>query len=222
MSRLVFSRASLWGVSAAAVLAATTLAAQPATAPPQALGPAPQATPLPPPNGYAQPPNGPYGPPPPGAYGAPPPGAYGLPPPGGFATNADPRLAYRDAYVANYFNYLRNTLRITETQLPAWMRFEETVRANMQERQAVMPLPRDPRAGAAPLPDLLAARRQRLEEERARLDALDAALVPLYEALSEQQRRVADVVLSPEQILNGPRSLTMRDRLRARRPFGPF
>jgi hypothetical protein len=163
------------------------------------LAPAPNAAPLPPP-----------------------PGAYGPPPPGGFVPNpADPWQAYRQSYLEDYFTYLRGTLRITEAQRPAWLRFEDAVRANMQNRQAARPVPRDPRAGPAPLPERFAQRRQRLDAERARLDTMEAALRPLYTALSEEQRRIADNVLAPGRAFGAvPPRLTMRERLRGRRPFG--
>jgi hypothetical protein len=152
----------------------------------------------------------------------PPPGAYGPPPPGAFVPNpADPWQAYRASYLEDYFTYLRNTLRITEAQRPAWMRFEDTIRVNMQNRQQPRPVPRDPRAGPAPLPERFAQRRERLDAQRAQLDATEAALRPLYAALSEEQRRIADNILSPGRAFNGPPPrMTMRDRLRARRPFG--
>jgi hypothetical protein len=208
MSKSIFTRASFLGAAAAGFVAIAAVAAQPApaaNAPPQPLGPAPRATPLPPP--------------PPGAYGPAPQGAYGPPPAGALAPNPAP--TYAQAYLDDYLNYLRNTLRISQAQAPAWERFATTLRANMQSRIADRPVPRDPRAGPRPLPDRLAQRRQRLDAERARLDATEAAIRPLYASLTEEQRRIADIELSPQQLFNGPpRRFTMRDRLRARRPFG--
>jgi hypothetical protein len=135
---------------------------------------------------------------------------------------ADPWQAYRDSYVQDYFTYLRGTLRITEPQMPAWMRVEDTLRANMQERAADRPIPRDPRAGPAPLPERLAQRRDRLAGELARLDATENTLRGLYAVLSEEQRRVADNVLSRGRLMNAPPArFARRDRMR-RRVMGRF
>jgi hypothetical protein len=192
------------GMAVAAAIAtagATAFAAAPAQqplGPPRPLAPPQQNVPPPAAQPYAQPP------------GAQP---YAQPAPG------DPRLSYRAAYMEDYFTFLRNTLRITQVQMPAWNRFEDTVRQNMQDRVAQRPVPRDPRAGPMPLPDRLAQQRARLDAQRARLDAIDAALRPLYASFTEEQRRIADVELSPARIA-APLRANFRDRFRPRGPFG--
>lgn len=119
-------------------------------------------------------------------------------PPQNLAPNAAapaPR-GYAEAVLEDWFTYQRNSLRITEAQRPLWNRYEETVRNNVQRRIEQRPVPRDPRAGPPPLTDAIAQRRQRLEAEQTRLNAIDAAIRPLYAALTEEQRRIADSVLT--------------------------
>jgi hypothetical protein len=183
------------GFAAALVAAAGVTAFAAAPAPP------PNA----PPRALAPPPN------------APPPAGPGVQAPPG-----DPWLGYRQAYMEDYLTFLRNTLRITEAQRPLWNRFEDTLRQNMRQRAAERPVPRDPRAGPVPLLDRLDRRRARLDAERAHLAATEAALRPLYAAFTEEQRRIADVELSPGRMAGaGPLArTTFRERVRSRRPFG--
>ena len=184
------------GLAAAVALGGATAVSAQAPAPPALAAPRPLA----PPPGNAPPQRAP----------AP-----------GYEAQADPWAGYRQEYLQDYFTYLRNTLRISDAQRPAWNRFEDTVRANMQARQAERPQPRDPRAGPPPLPERLDRRMARLEAEHDRIAAIAAAVRPLYATFSEEQRRIADVELAPGRIMGGPRpALTMRDRMRNRRPFG--
>ncbi len=109
---------------------------------------------------------------------------------------APPARNYAEAYLEDWFTYQRNALRITEAQRPLWNRYEDAVRNNVRDRIDQRPEPRDRRAGPPPLTEVLAQRRQRLDAEQSRLAAYDAAIRPLYAALNEEQKRIADSVLT--------------------------
>lgn len=134
------------------------------------------------------------------------------------AQGVPPARNYAEAYLEDWFTYQRNSLRITEAQRPLWNRYEDVVRNNVRDRIEQRPQPRDRRAGPPPLTDVLAQRRQRLDAEQSRLAAYDAAVRPLYGAMTEEQRRIADSVLTErplarEVLRRGfERRLGMRDR----------
>jgi hypothetical protein len=113
----------------------------------------------------------------------------------------------REARFEGRIAYLRTRLEITDEQQPLWENFVETLRGNMQERADARP---EPRGRDEPRPNLL----ERLEREQTRisaradhLNATSETLVPLYNSFSDEQKQVADRVLSRF----GENRMAMRD-----------
>ena len=104
---------------------------------------------------------------------------------------------FRDARLEGRLAYLKTELRITAAQTQAWDAYAATIRNDARDRVG-------PRENPPPAPrarpsvvDELTDRQQRLAAESARLDRIVAALKPLYAALSDDQRRMADRLLAP-------------------------
>ena len=104
------------------------------------------------------------------------------------------REAGREARLEGHLAFMRNRLGITDAQAPLWDAFAENHRNNMLERVEARPEPRDPDAGRPSLVERLERQQARLAARVDRLDATANNLVPLYSALDNEQKEIADRV----------------------------
>jgi hypothetical protein len=100
--------------------------------------------------------------------------------------------------------YIRTALKITDAQTPQWESFAQTMRGHAQEAEKRMQARRAgraerPREGRPTAIDRLERRQARLAASATRIEATLNAAKPLYAALSAEQQRVADQLLSPRQ-----------------------
>jgi hypothetical protein len=113
--------------------------------------------------------------------------------------NSGRAICAKVSHIAGRLAYIKAELKITDAQEPLWESYAAAARNDatvIRERCSVMLNNRDASAGS--LPDLLD---QHVELMATRLDAVRAmtkALKPLYAALSEEQKQIA------EQIFSGP------------------
>jgi hypothetical protein len=113
--------------------------------------------------------------------------------------NSGRAICAKVSHIAGRLAYIKAELKITDTQEALWDSYAAAARNDatvIRERCSVMLNNRDASAGS--LPDLLD---QHVELMATRLDAVRAmtkALKPLYAALSEEQKQIA------EQIFSGP------------------
>ena len=113
----------------------------------------------------------------------------------------------REARFEGRLAYLKSRLQISEEQMPLWENFAATLRANMDERIAARPEPRGPGSGPSTLLERLEREQMRIARRAEHLNATAEALVPLYNAFSDEQKILADRVLSHF----GERRMAMRD-----------
>ena len=105
-----------------------------------------------------------------------------------------PMMAAMAGHIEGRLAFLKTELKITDTQLPLWNAVADTIRANakgMGEMSGGMM----GSSQTATLPEKLALREKMI---MARLDALhrfEAAVEPLYAALSDEQKKIADELL---------------------------
>lgn len=100
--------------------------------------------------------------------------------------------------------YFRAELRITEAQAAPWNAFAEVVRSQTDRlRQAAMPAMQGaaqpstaPPTGPQTAPQQMERRIAALSAQIEAMRAVAAATVPLYAALSEEQRRTADELMA--------------------------
>ncbi len=104
------------------------------------------------------------------------------------------REAGREARLEGRLAFMRNRLGITDAQAPLWDAFAESHRNNMFERVEARPEPRDPDAERPSLIERLERQQASLAARVDQLDATAIALVPLYNALDNEQREIADRV----------------------------
>lgn len=92
--------------------------------------------------------------------------------------------------------YIRTELRITDAQAPQWNAFADAVRAQSGRLRQVVMQAMQSAARPVPAPQQI---EQRISLVSAHLEALRAVQVaagPLYTALSEDQRRIADELMA--------------------------
>ena len=109
------------------------------------------------------------------------------------ASHVDGRLAY-----------LKAELKITEAQEPLWKAYAAAARDNangMRARCKAMASPKG--AAALSLPERMDQREQFMAARLDSLRATDKALKPLYDALSPDQKKIAD------QMFWGPMGMPM-------------
>ena len=106
--------------------------------------------------------------------------------------------------------YLKTALKITPAQEAQWNAYAESVRKDAAEREQKMAQWRQAMearrsAGPAGAPQERPSALERLDRQQkflaaasARLNERAAAIKPLYESLSAEQKKVADVVLVPD------------------------
>ena len=94
-------------------------------------------------------------------------------------------------HVEGRIAFLKAELRITEAQAPQWNAFADTLRSNAKAHQAMH---EQMTKGGMPSawPDRLAAQQKALATRLDAAKALEAAAKPLYAALSDEQKKVAD------------------------------
>jgi hypothetical protein len=98
--------------------------------------------------------------------------------------------------------YVKTALKITDNQQTLWNAYADVVRRNAQTMEQRFAQFRAQRQGRAQRPNAV----ERLERQQvmytnaaARLNEILSVQKPLYEALSPEQQKVADVVLVPRQ-----------------------
>lgn len=94
-------------------------------------------------------------------------------------------------HVEGRIAFLKAELRITDAQAPQWNAFADTLRSNAKAYQAMH---EQMTKGGMPSawPDRLAAQQKALVTRLDAVKALEAAAKPLYAALTDEQKRVAD------------------------------
>jgi len=104
------------------------------------------------------------------------------------------RIAGREARFEGHLAYMRARLGITDEQAPLWDALAENLRNNMNERIEARSEPRDPDAGPPSVLERLEREQERLAARIDHLDATASALTPLYDALDDEQKEIADRV----------------------------
>ncbi len=98
------------------------------------------------------------------------------------------------AHVEGRIAELKTELKITDAQMPQWNRFAEALRGtakSMNEMHQEMMQSR----GTKTLPERLAVREKVLTAHLTSVKALQEALQPLYAALSDEQKKIADRIM---------------------------
>lgn len=120
-------------------------------------------------------------------------GMFGFADEGQIAEFIDGRLAF-----------IKAELKISDQQMPLWNVFAGTVRANAKAVNERRELMYSARWEQKPLPERLDTQEKILASRLEALRKTSIALKPLYAALDDQQKKVADMLLvSP---MGGPRS----------------
>ncbi len=98
-------------------------------------------------------------------------------------------------HVEGQLAFWKAELKITDEQAPLWNAFADAFRSSAaQFRQATTQVPNT--AGAVPAPDLLERRVGMLTAELDAMKPVLAAAKPLYAALSDDQKKTADELMS--------------------------
>jgi hypothetical protein len=92
---------------------------------------------------------------------------------------------------------IKQALKLNDAQLKLWAPVEQQMRSSFAARQQAREdfEQRQPGATAPPLPDRLDRASKRMMERAQRMQAFTAAFKPFYEALSDDQKAVAGIVL---------------------------
>jgi predicted lipid-binding transport protein (Tim44 family) len=98
-------------------------------------------------------------------------------------------------HVEGRLAFLKTELKITPAQEPQWTKFADTVRSTAKTAEGAMPMKQ---AGAQPstAPDLLGRYEKALTLRLETVRALKGAFDPLYTSLSDEQKKVADELLT--------------------------
>ncbi|HEY8033445.1 MAG TPA: Spy/CpxP family protein refolding chaperone [Methylocella sp.] len=90
---------------------------------------------------------------------------------------------------------LKSTLKITEAQMPAWNKFADTLLASaksMADSMEGMHTQMMQSGASASLPEKLERHAKMAADHLANLNAIKAALDPLYASFSDEQKKLAD------------------------------
>lgn len=98
-------------------------------------------------------------------------------------------------FVDGRLAFVKAELKITEQQMPLWNTFADTVRANAKTVNERRELMYSARWEQKSLPERLDAQETILTSRLEALRKTSAALKPLYAALDNQQKKVADTLL---------------------------
>jgi hypothetical protein len=100
-------------------------------------------------------------------------------------------------HVEGRIAFLKAELKITDAQAPQWNAFAETLRSNaMSHRAAHQQMTAD--GATSTWPERLAFQQKMLSTHLDSLKDMEAAVKPLYATLSDEQRKLAD------QLMSGP------------------
>jgi len=120
---------------------------------------------------------------------------------------------------------MKQALKLNDAQLKLWAPVEEQIRASFAARQQArqeFEQRRQQGATAQPLPDMLDRASKRMTERAQRMQAFAGAFKPFYEALSEEQKAVAGIVLRDMRGgMRGPDRRWAMDHHMRRGPGGP-
>lgn len=105
-------------------------------------------------------------------------------------------------HVEGRLTFLKTELKITDAQLPLWIKFADALRNNVKTMGEVMQGRSASGEQSAALPDKLVTREKFLTARLDALRSLKAAVDPLYAALNDEQKKTAD------EIMLGPMSMT--------------
>jgi hypothetical protein len=105
-----------------------------------------------------------------------------------------PMMAAMAGHVEGRLAFLKTELKITDAQLPLWNAVADAIRANAKGIGA-MAEGMMGSAQAATLPDKLVTREKMLAARLEALRKLEAAVDPLYAALSDEQKKTADELI---------------------------
>ena len=94
--------------------------------------------------------------------------------------------------------FLKTELKITDSQMPLWNAVADAMRANAKDLAGMMPMMQSMMQPSGTLPDKLAARERIMTTHLEAFRKLKAAVEPLYMALSDEQKKTAD------QLMTGP------------------
>jgi hypothetical protein len=114
------------------------------------------------------------------------------------AMRAERRAAHeagREARLEGHLAFMRERLGITDAQAPLWDAFAANLRDNMNERREAELEAPDRDTGPPSALERLEREQERLAARIDRLDATADALTPLYEALGDEQKEIADRML---------------------------
>jgi hypothetical protein len=126
---------------------------------------------------------------------------------------------------------IKQALKLNDAQLKLWAPVEQQIRASFAARQQAgqefeqrMEQRRQQGAGASPptLPDRLDRASKRMTERAQRMQAFAGAFKPFYEALTEEQKAVAGIVLRDMRGgMHGPGRRWAMEHFDRRGPDGP-
>ena len=107
-------------------------------------------------------------------------------------------------HVEGRLAFLKTELKITPAQEPLWDTLAQTLRANARTMAGMMPMGGMMAQGEVPsLPERLDRQERFLAARLDALRAMQAAVAPLYAALSDAQKRTAD------ELVGGPMGMGM-------------
>ena len=98
-------------------------------------------------------------------------------------------------HVEGRLAFLKAELKITDAQMPLWNNFAEAVRANAKAMEQMMQGGMMGTSQSTSLPEKLAMREKMMTTHLDALRKFKAAVDPLYAALGDEQKKIADELL---------------------------
>ena len=105
-------------------------------------------------------------------------------------------------HVEGRIAFLKAELKITDAQMPLWNAVADAMLASQHDMAGMMPM-HGMMQPSATLPEKLAVREKMMTAHLEALHKLKAAVEPLYAALSDEQKKAAD------QLMSGPMGMGM-------------
>jgi predicted lipid-binding transport protein (Tim44 family) len=99
-------------------------------------------------------------------------------------------------HVEGRLAFLKTELKITPAQEPQWTKFADTVRSTAKNAQGAMPPMMQMGAQPPTAPELLGRYEKTLTLRLETIRALKGAFDPLYNSLSDEQKKAADELLT--------------------------
>jgi hypothetical protein len=112
-------------------------------------------------------------------------------------------MAMMAGHVEGRLAFLKTELKITDAQLPLWNAVADAIRANAKSMSEMSGAMMGSSQTTATLPEKLALREKMMTSHLEALRRLEAAVDPLYAALSPEQKKSAD------ELLMGPMGMGM-------------